>query len=105
MAPIVVRRKGGAGVTVTDMAELVALEISQQARDQLAEAADILGISVVAVVDKLARDALGYAKVDQAASEVAAQLEAMERDDPEAWADYVREGEEIERGLSERIVD
>lgn len=75
------------------------IKVPRHVRDRLATAADAQGVTVRSLLEELSQRAVDEALMEQ----VAVQMEHMRDSDPEAWADYLREGAEWEQGTIDPI--
>jgi len=81
------------------MSELTTIKVPSQVRDRFAAAAELRGMTVRALLDQLSRQAADAALMDQAAQ----QMRQLREADPEAWNDYLAEGDEWEEATTERL--
>jgi hypothetical protein len=81
------------------MSDLTSVKVPQQTRERLATAASLRGVTIRALLDELSARAVDDALMDQAAE----QMRHLRDNDPEAWTDYLREGQSWEEGTVERL--
>lgn len=81
------------------MPDLTSLKVPVHVRDRLAVAARARGITVRALLDELSWQAADEALMAQAS----ADLDRLRTSDPDAWRDYIDEGEAWEAATRDRI--
>lgn len=81
------------------MSDLTSLKVPSEVRDRFAAAAKARGLTVRALLDQLSREVADTALMEQAARQMSQLREA----DPEAWNDYLAEGQRWEEGAVERL--
>jgi hypothetical protein len=81
------------------MTDWTTIKVPRHVRDRLATAARLRHVTVRALIDDLSRKAADEALMEQAA----AQMQQLRESDPEAWAEYLREGTTWEQGTIDRV--
>lgn len=81
------------------MSQATTIKVPISVRDRLASVAKVRGITIRSLLDELSRRALDAALMEQAGQ----QMARMRDTDPDAWADYLREGREWEERTVERL--
>jgi hypothetical protein len=81
------------------MPQATTIKVPISVRDRLASVAKVRGITIRSLLDELSRRALDAALMEQAGE----QMARMRDTDPDAWADYLREGREWEERTVERL--
>jgi hypothetical protein len=81
------------------VSNLTTIKISVQVRDRFAAAAEVRGMTVRALLDELSRQVADATLMEQAAQ----QMRQLRETDPEAWNDYLAEGEHWEQTTIERL--
>lgn len=81
--------------------ELTTIKVPVQVRDRFAAAAEVRGMTVRALLDQLSRQVADATLMEQAAQQMC-QLRAS---DPEAWDDYLAEGQRWEQATIEPVDD
>lgn len=80
---------------------MTTIKIPVQVRDRFAAAAEVRGMSVRALLDQLSRQVADATLMDQAAD----QMRLMRETDPQAWNDYLAEGQRWEQTTIEPLDD
>jgi hypothetical protein len=83
------------------VSDLTTIKIPVQVRDRFAAAAQVRGMTVRALLDELSRQVADAALMEQAAQ----QMRQLCETDPQAWNDYLAEGERWEQTTIERLDD
>lgn len=81
------------------MSQATTIKVPISVRDRLASVAKTRGITIRSLLDELSQRAFDAALMEQAGE----QMARMRDTDPEAWADYLREGQEWEERTVERL--
>lgn len=79
--------------------DLTTIKVPTQVRDRFAAAAQLRGISVRALLEQLSRQVSDATLMEQAAL----QQHQLRETDPQAWEDYLAEGEHWEHATIEPL--
>lgn len=81
------------------MSPTTTIKVPVGVRDRLASAAQTRGITIRSLLEELSRRALDAALMEKAGQ----QMAHLRDTDPDAWADYLQEGDEWEERTVERL--
>jgi len=81
------------------MSDLTSLKVPSEVRDRFATAAKVRGLTVRALLEQLSRQVADTALMEQAAR----QMSQLHEADPDAWDEYLADGQRGEEGAVERL--